>query len=317
MSSLREVPLFARLARSERVLVAGAGGGFDVYSGLPIALALHAAGKRVHLANLSFTYLGATDAPTLAPFVHVVDADTSGSTQYFPERTLAQWLRSRGLPSEVHAFDKVGVQPLRASYQAIVDRHEIDAVVLVDGGTDLLVSGDEAGLGTPEEDAASLAAVAGLAVPVKLAACLGFGVDAYHGVCHAHFLENVAAVSRAGGYLGAFSIPPGSEEAELFLDAARHAKLHTPSRPSIVMGSIAAALEGSFGDVRFTERTADGELFVNPLMTVYFCFEVDVVARWSKLVPAIEGTTTIWEVAAAIGAVRQACDHRPRTAIPH
>ncbi|MFF7988525.1 hypothetical protein ACFZDG_01885 [Kitasatospora xanthocidica] len=36
------------------------------------------------------------------------------------------------------------------------------AVLLVDGGTDILMRGDEAGLGTPEEDMASLAAVAGL-----------------------------------------------------------------------------------------------------------------------------------------------------------
>ena len=40
MSSFAAPPLFARLASAERVLVAGAGGGFDLYAGLPIALAL-------------------------------------------------------------------------------------------------------------------------------------------------------------------------------------------------------------------------------------------------------------------------------------
>jgi hypothetical protein len=35
--------------------VAGAGGGFDIYSGLPIILGLRSAGEEVHLANLSFS----------------------------------------------------------------------------------------------------------------------------------------------------------------------------------------------------------------------------------------------------------------------
>lgn len=43
-----------------------------------------------------------------------------------------------------------------------MDRLEIDAVVLVDGGTDIMLRGDESALGTPVEDVTSMAAVAGL-----------------------------------------------------------------------------------------------------------------------------------------------------------
>lgn len=46
-------PLFARLDSAERILVAGAGGGFDIYAGLPVALSLLHQGKDVRLANLS------------------------------------------------------------------------------------------------------------------------------------------------------------------------------------------------------------------------------------------------------------------------
>lgn len=48
-------PFWDELADAESVLVAGCGGGYDVFSGLPLFLALHRAGKRVHLASLSFT----------------------------------------------------------------------------------------------------------------------------------------------------------------------------------------------------------------------------------------------------------------------
>jgi hypothetical protein len=65
-----EPALFTRLRPASRVLVAGAGGGFDVYAGLPLALALHAAGKQVHLANLSFTDPDVLDMDAwLAPYV--------------------------------------------------------------------------------------------------------------------------------------------------------------------------------------------------------------------------------------------------------
>ena len=44
----------------------------------------------------------------------------------------------------MYAFPRAGVQPLRAAYQALVDHLGIDAIVLVDGGTDILMRGDEA-----------------------------------------------------------------------------------------------------------------------------------------------------------------------------
>jgi len=37
------------------IFIAGAGGGFDVFSGLPLYFGLRAAGKKVTLANLSFS----------------------------------------------------------------------------------------------------------------------------------------------------------------------------------------------------------------------------------------------------------------------
>jgi hypothetical protein len=40
MLSLLEPPLLGRLKRHDRILIAGAGGGFDVYAGLPLAQAL-------------------------------------------------------------------------------------------------------------------------------------------------------------------------------------------------------------------------------------------------------------------------------------
>ena len=135
---------------------------------------------------------------------------------------------------------------MREAYQNLVAHLGVDAVVLVDGGTDILLRGDEAGLGTPEEDMTSLAAVAMLEDADRLVVSLGFGIDAFHGVCHAHVLENLAALDRDDGYPGALSIPSASPEARAYLDAVAHAQRTTPDRPSIVQGQIAAALRGEF-----------------------------------------------------------------------
>jgi len=317
MSSPFAPRLFEELAGARRVLVAGAGGGFDVYAGLPLALALKRLGKEVHLANLTFSYLGGTDAAWLAPHVAIVTPDTRGEERYFPERSLARWLRAQGLGDRVYAFEKVGVRPLAAAYRALSTELGADAVVLVDGGTDILMFGDEAGLGTPQEDMTSLAAVAELDVATRLVACIGFGIDAYHGVCHAHFLENVATLERDGAYLGAFSLGRATPEGTAFLDAVAEAQASTPGRPSIVNGSISAAVRGDFGDVQFTTRTEASELFINPLMGLYFGFHLQGLVRRSLYLPLLSDTRTIFEVSLVIEAFRAQVAVRPRRAIPH
>jgi hypothetical protein len=316
-SLLEPPPLIARLMAHERILVAGAGGGFDVYAGLPLYVALRAAGREVFLANLTFTYLGETDARYLAPHLAVATPETAGGDHYFPERRLAEWLAESNYPPAVYVFEKVGVRPLRAAYEHLVRELGIGAIVLVDGGTDILMRGDEAGLGTPEEDMTSLAAVSKLATVETFVASIGFGVDSYHGVCHAHALENIAAIEREGGYLGAFSVTAAMPEGRAYLSAVSRAQTMTPGRPSIVNGSIAAAIEGQFGDVRFTDRTAQSELFINPLMAIYFGFELSALARRSLYLEQLEGTETIFDVGARIEAFRNDVTTRPRRTIPH
>jgi hypothetical protein len=306
----------ARLAGSRRVLVAGAGGGFDVFAGLPLFFSLRRAGKEVFLANLSFSYLGGTNAVRMGHALARVDAASAGEPQYFPEKYLAEWLRSEGCPQEVYCFEKVGVRPLREAYTVLTELLDVDTVILVDGGTDIVMRGDEAGLGTPAEDMTSLAAVRGTKVPTRLVTCLGFGIDAYHGVCHAHFLENVAELERAGGYLGAHSLHLGMPDVARFRSAVEYVHARMPERQSIVNGSILSALEGRFGNYHRTVRTQASELFINPLMSLYWHFDLELLAARSLYLQDLEATETIFQVNAIIEAFRHGVKARTRASIP-
>ena len=139
--------------------------------------------------------------------------------------------------------------------------------------------GDEAGLGTPQEDMVSLLAAHSVSgVPRKLLACIAFGVDAFHGVSHANFLENVAALIREGGYLGAWALTREMQEFELYREASEFVAARTSRRSSIVNTSIISAVEGRFGDYHATCRTQGSQLFINPLMAIYWGFDVEKVA---------------------------------------
>lgn len=316
--TLLDTSVLHRLRNCERILIAGAGGGHDLISGLPIAFALHEQHKTVLLANLTFTPVTRTSAQPVAPGLFEVDADTSGSPAYFPEKHLATWLRDHGYPDRVFLIRKGGPADIRAAYTWLARELRLDAVVLIDGGTDLLMRGDEAGLGTPVEDITSLLAAHALDLPVKLAVCVGFGVDTYHGVCHAHFLENVAALAKLGAYHGVFALTPGIASVDAWLDAATWVQQHTPGRESIVCASITDAARGEFGDHHSLARTRDKdiELFINPLMSIVWGFDLDAVADRVLYRNDIAHTTTPFEVAAAIEAFRDHTPLRPRRIIP-
>jgi len=287
------LPIYDALAEAKTVLVAGAGGGFDVFGGLPLYFGLRNAGKTVHLANLSFSTLYATNGRRIGEALVEVTYQTEGSLRYFPERHLCSWFhKERGETIPIYCFDRTGAKPVATAYRNLVEElGGVDAVVLVDGGTDSLMRGDETGLGTPEEDSVSLYAASQLTdIPTKLLVCVGFGIDSFHGICHAQFLEAVAALAREGAYLGAWSLLEAMPEVQAYRAATEYVHQAMYNHPSIVNSSIVSAIEGRFGNYHATYRTEGSELFINPLMSLYWAFRLDAVARRNQYLDLIAET---------------------------
>ncbi len=311
-----QLPFFDAIADAKTILLAGAGGGFDIFSGLPLYFGLRGMGKAVHLANLSFSRLYASNGKRLGTALVEITAQTAGFERYFPELHLARWLAAQGEPSSIYGIDREGVKPVSAAYRTLNELLKPDAVILIDGGTDSLMRGDEAGLGTPEEDIASIAAVNALDVPTKLLVCLGFGVDTYHGVCHAQFLEAVAEITRNGGFLGAWSLTQEMPEVKRYIEAVDYVNGIMFNHPSIVSSSIVSAIEGEFGNHHRNYRTEGSHLFINALMSLYWCFRLDKVAERILYLDAIRETESNRDLTLSIEYFRATHDSKPWVDLP-
>jgi hypothetical protein len=90
-----------------------------------------------------------------------------------------------------------------------------------------------------------------------------------------------------------------------------------PSQPSIVNTSILDAIDGNFGNHHSTDKTAGGELWINPMMPIYWFFNLEQVARRVLYLDSIKGTETFQELGRSIEYFRRQCRPvRPWKTIP-
>jgi hypothetical protein len=295
------------------VLIAGCGGGYDVLGAIPLRHALRAAGVEVELASLSFAYLNGLDHarqdPEL-PNLYAVGGAAATERAYCPEAWLARWLdHEEGGEHVVWSFDKTGVRPLARAYRALVERLAIDAVILVDGGIDAVLRGDETSLGTPSEDLASLAAATSLSIPVVLA-CIGMTSELRDGIAHAQVFERIAELARAGAYLGANALVAGAPAAEAYTRALEAVLAgQQAQKNSHVHKVVLGAVRGTFGAIA-------PHVWLSPLASMFWYFDAHSVARTHLFLEHLHATDSIWEVAARVEAARKDLTVRERTSIP-
>lgn len=308
-----EIPGLSRIGKARVILIAGCGGGFDFTHGLPLFFACRKLGKDVHLANLTFSQIAKSDAEILcrcqdgSRSLVKVTADTKFTDMYCPEKWISLWFREH-LKDEVpvYTFGRVGPVPLRKAYKYLIETLKVDLVILVDGGSDSLMAGDEDKLGSLSEDMSSIAAVrpllsSNLRTPClkdALLVVLGLGADRYHGVSDAATLRAIAELTRSGGYCGSFCLLSVMEEVELYRKALEFVHRRKPDEKSIVGSFILDSISGQFGDYHSNERTEGSKLFINPLMSMFFFFDLKAVADRIKYLSYVSDATTTSEVLA-------------------
>ena len=308
------LPIEPLLARCKNPLIVGMGGGFDVFCGLPIYLELTKRGQHAHLANFSFTEIARLkDGHRLTPTLVGIHAGVKDFAIYFPELYLAQWFaEKRDHTVTVWCFEKTGAGPLLENYRVLVESLSIDGIVLIDGGVDSLMRGDEAQTGTMIEDAISLFAVNALPqIPLRVVACLGFGAE--EDVAYTQVLENMATLTKAGGFLGACSLTPEMETYREYEEAVLYTQNKRYQDASVINSSIISAAHGEFGNYHLTEKTRGSHLWISPLMLLYWFFDLPTVARHNLFLPHLQATRTFME---AVFAARSGLMHVPNRKTP-
>jgi hypothetical protein len=300
-------PILQALKPAKNVLIAGAGGGYDCYLGLPLYHSLKEAGKEVYFASYSFTdFTKATSIKNHTDIEVAIDKyligisskHSGGIPFYFSELPFAFYLQQRlSYPHPVWLFAKTGVIPLRYSYQHLIDKYKIDAIVLVDGGVDSLMMGNEEGGGTFLEDTVSLAAIYPLSVPLKILACVGFGTESEEQLCHFHALQNMSNLvgQDYSAFLGCCSLLPQQLECRMLSEAYSSAIDDWMQPHSHIVPKILGAIHGYFGQNYSTHKGKE-PLCHSLLMSLYWFFQSDVVTSNSYIAASLEKSVTFTDV---------------------
>lgn len=315
------IPVLDQLLTCENLLIAGMGGGFDLFLGLPIYFELQKRGKTVHLASFSFTdveHLDPAAITKLTPTLAAATADYDKVAIYFPEMYLSRWFREvRNEEVTVWTFHKTGERALTENYRLLVDELGIDGILLVDGGVDSLMRGDEAQMGTLIEDSISLLAVSQLVnVPLRMMFCVGFGAE--RDIAYGHVLENIADLTQAGAFLGACSLIPQMPVYQDYEAAVLYVQGQRFHDPSTINSSVISAVQGHYGNYHLTEHTrrSGSLLWISPLMPLYWFFDLDTVAARHLFLSQLLGTTSFRHAVHIFMEVRKLLPRRKRSRIP-
>ena len=311
------LPVLNRLSNCKNLLIAGMGGGFDVFCGLPIYFELKKHGVNAHLANFSFSDIENVDFGIRLTKTLVGVTPTAGRLfPYFPEFHLVNWFKEkRNEDVTIWCFHKTGAAPLTENYKILAKHLSLDGILLIDGGVDSLVRGDEAELGTAVEDLTSLYAVNQLFhIQNRWLACIGFGAE--QNLTHAHIFENIASLTKADGFLGACSLTPQMEAYQVYDEAVTIVQSNEFQDPSVINSSIVSAVRGNYGDYHLTKKTKRGQLWISPLMPIYWFFDFDCVVDHNMLLPEVEGTLLFRDALYKVIAKAERIARRPANKIP-
>jgi hypothetical protein len=311
------LPILHQFSNCKNLLIAGMGGGFDVFCGLPIYFELKKHGINAHLANFSFSDIESVDFGTrLTKTLVGITPIAERVFPYFPELHLVNWFKEkRNEDVTIWCFHKTGAAPLTENYKVLAEHLSLDGILLVDGGVDSLVRGDEAELGTAIEDLTSLYAVNQLSdVPTRLLACIGFGAE--QNLPHAHIFENIASLTKAGGFLGSCSLTPQMDSYQAYDEAVTYVQSNEFQDPSVINSSIVSAVRGHYGDYHLTEKTKRAHLWISPLMPIYWFFDFECVVKQNMLLPEIEDTMLFRDALYRVIAKAERITRRPTSKIP-
>lgn len=304
------------------VMLCGCGGGFDFVHSLTLYPELRRLGKSIIIGSYSFGDPEMITGDTEVVFCESgviakrVTAASTPAPYYGPEVHVCSFLDTQYPDSAPHFayayFARAFTVPLLTRfYERLIQTHSVDAIVVVDGGSDSLMAGDEEGLGDPIEDAVSVTTVAGLDdLKARVLISIGLGTDRFNHVSDAASLRAIAELTRMGGFLGCVGLEPTSRGFTFYRGCLEHIYERQGFR-SVLAGTIVSATEGWFGleiPPVLSERVEQGELYLWPLMAMLWAFDTETVAQRSLMAGWIRECKTVSECYRAVTVGRENLD---------
>jgi len=281
------------------VLVLGIGGGGDVVGALAAARLCESLGTPFALGGVAWERFAVDPRPGPRSVDEILGAEPLGDDAVLaaPEtRTIdgiafAESGVAAHLGTATALIDVTGgVAGAAHGIASVMDRLECDLLFGVDIGGDVLARGEEEGLASPLCDAVMVAAmlsVGGDAGP--LLAVVGAGCDGE--LSSAQVLERVAALGRAGAWLGSWGVSPAIG-AEIERAAER-----VPTEASL---QVARCTRGETGRVPI--RNGRRHVDLGPVGSLTFVFDASAAAEELPLVGAVAGTESVEDARAELTA---------------
>ena len=294
------------------ILLTGCGGGYDFVHACALIPWLSSLNKRVIIHSYSFGDPAKITGDCARVFsecgvdVRLITRGSVGAPHYAPEVHAYSFVTTRHpntLSAMYASYARDWTIPtLQQFYQWLVSSHNVDAVVAVDGGSDSLVRGDEPGLGDPIEDATTLGAVANLATQRKILLTIGLGADRFNQVADMDSLRSIAELTAMGGYLGSWGLTPNEESFVYYRSLVQYLEEKHTFR-SVLANAIVESGCGHFGPSvpeKLSRRVSSGELYLWPLMPIFWGFDLKVVAQFNQVVRWIEQANSPQEAMVAV-----------------
>lgn len=279
---------------AERALVFGIGGSGDVVSAIPTARLLSDHGVETILGGIAWEIAPNDPIPGPRSFEEIDHLERVSRTVGLagPETRTEEGVEFAETGVARATGERVALLDVSRGRRAFVDglvagceELDVDLVVGVDAGGDVLAAGDEPGLRSPIADGLGIVALSSIP-QTGLLGVLGYGSD---GELRLEELEAAfARIAGDDGLLGAWGITPDARNVlETVLEEVSTEASRLPVEAS----------KGGFGRRRIRDGTV--EVRLTPPSVVTFYFDPVVVAAASSIASIVRGADDL-------GAIRRA-----------
>ncbi len=277
--------------RGNRALVIGIGGGGDIVGALPTAKYIEELDTETVVGGLTWERSVNDPKPGPRKISELENLEPISNTSALanPKTRTEEGVKiteasiSKILDEETFLLDlNFGVKGAVEGLSAASDRLDIDFIVWVDVGGDVLGSGKEDGIRSMLADSMMLSALHNVKIPSVLGE---LGMEADGELKLDQLMKNSSEISSVGGFLGARGIVPED------LKVLRKAVDNTKTESSAL---ALRAAEGEYGDVEIREGERSVEVSLITAITFYFDPEI-VIKKANNVAIKLSRTETIEE----------------------